>query len=404
MRRFGIAMTVLAAATLLTGCGAIEVLDRKSGFSVQAVALDACLVAAVQSNDITAARTRVNQMVLDTPMTVTQPCPPPTPPAVLIVAGVPTAAPPPDPRDLISLVVFDSEKKCNDFLTGLVLHVTATNSALDMVTTVFTALGTAFTPIATVHALTAGGSISSGWKTAIDSDIFAQATIANYAQAIQATYYTKMQTYINNLGGSSAAVTSKQANPAATDNPASPSGANQQSGTAPGNAASTPLNAAIETTKIETIHATCGLAPAQSTITATLQSKSTASTGVDKTIVTFAGTVVAGDTLEITFTSGTVTTPLSASVSITKGETPTQIMLAVLGAVTGQIAPKASGVMASPSGTATLTLQSPAADKATWKIAPKTSDNPGLSIVQTSVPASTSGTTSAAVPGSAVGQ
>jgi len=48
----------------------------------------------------------------------------------------------------------------------------------------FSALGTAFTPISTVHALTAGASITSGWKTAVDSDIYAKLTIQNLVLAL----------------------------------------------------------------------------------------------------------------------------------------------------------------------------------------------------------------------------
>jgi len=140
-------------------------------------------------------------------------------------------------KNYIGLVVNESEHFCAKFVNGLVLAETGTNTALDALTTVFTALGTAFTPIATVHALTAAGSISSGWKTAIDSDIYAKATIANYAQAIQSTYYSDLQTYLDALSGM------------------------QEADIVP----------SIEVAKIRSIHKECSLASAQAAVAASLK-------------------------------------------------------------------------------------------------------------------------------------
>jgi hypothetical protein len=141
-------------------------------------------------------------------------------------------------KTFIGLVLNDSEQKCGRFVNGLVLASNSTNVGLDMATTVFTALGTAFTPVATIHALTAAGSISSGWKTAIDADIYAKATIANYAQAVQATYYTDLGKYTVDL----TLMDDRQ------------------------------VTASIEVAKIRTIHKECSLAAAQASIAATLQS------------------------------------------------------------------------------------------------------------------------------------
>jgi hypothetical protein len=92
----------------------------------------------------------------------------------------------------VGTVLYDSQKKCEKFVNGLVLSETTVNSGLDMTTTVLSALATAFTPLSTVHALTAGATVASGWRTAINSNIYAKLTIANYAQAIEASYYTDL--------------------------------------------------------------------------------------------------------------------------------------------------------------------------------------------------------------------
>ena len=100
---------------------------------------------------------------------------------------------------LIARLVNESEFYCGAFVNRLVLSSIGVNTNLDLATTVLSALSTAFTPLATVHALTAATTITSGWKTAIDSDLFAQASIANYAQAIDATYYADMNGYVTKL-------------------------------------------------------------------------------------------------------------------------------------------------------------------------------------------------------------
>jgi len=149
----------------------------------------------------------------------------------------PTGNPATPKKDYLGLVVNESEFACGKFVNGLVLSETGVDTGLDLLTTVFTALGTAFTPLATVHALTAAGSISSGWKTAIDADIYAKASIANYAQAIQGSYYADVKSYLDNLTKSD----------------------------------ETALVPSVEVAKIRSIHKECSLASAQATIATTLQ-------------------------------------------------------------------------------------------------------------------------------------
>jgi uncharacterized protein YceK len=103
---------------------------------------------------------------------------------------------PPDQRKTyVGLLLDQSEKKCHAFLGGLSATARGGDAVFDVLTTIFSALGTAFTPLATVHSLTAAASISSGTKTAIDSDIFAKQTATLIIQAIDNTYYVEYKNY-----------------------------------------------------------------------------------------------------------------------------------------------------------------------------------------------------------------
>ncbi len=77
---------------------------------------------------------------------------------------------------------------CEDYKRRLLLASRANNAAFDIATTALSALATAFTPLATVHALSAAAAITSGTKTAIDADIYENATAPIMVQAIQSTY------------------------------------------------------------------------------------------------------------------------------------------------------------------------------------------------------------------------
>jgi hypothetical protein len=137
----------------------------------------------------------------------------------------------------VARIIADSEKKCNQFVNSLVLSELGYDTTFDIMTTVFSALGTAFTPLSTVHALTASSAIASGSKTAIDSDVYAKATISNFIQALQGTYYNDIGIYI-----------SKHLE---TPDPN--------------------LMPSLEVARIIPIHAECALAPAENAITNTLR-------------------------------------------------------------------------------------------------------------------------------------
>jgi hypothetical protein len=219
-----------------------------------------------------------------------------------VVAATAAGAASPTNKDIVGAIVVDSETKCATFADHLVLHENTANTALDVATTVFSALGTLFTPLATVHAMTAAASITSGSKTAIDTDIYAKATIANFAQAIQVTYYTDIGNYLNNLN-------------AADEKNISPQ---------------------IEYAKITTIHRECGLAPAEASISAALQPTQTQAT------------------------------TLAASYAVKGGDTTVAIAAALMASINSMPAFKNAGVSASQQSPSVLVLNAPATAPVSW--------------------------------------
>jgi hypothetical protein len=100
-----------------------------------------------------------------------------------------------DVRQYLGYVLLDSGKKCQQFADRLSSVQRGVDTSFDVLTTILSALATAFTPLSTVHALTAGASISTGTKLAIDADVYAKATAALILQEIDRTYYVKVQDY-----------------------------------------------------------------------------------------------------------------------------------------------------------------------------------------------------------------
>ena len=230
-----------------------------------------------------------------------------------------------------------SEYFCGKFVNSLVLASIGANTDLDILTTIFSALGTAFTPISTVHAFTAAASISSGWKTAIQSDVYAQASIANYAQAIQSTYYTDIADYMNKLGQFS------------SDDDIVPSS---------------------ELTKIRSIHKECSLPSAQAAIHVALQAQSpaAASANANQDVSVLVKTVTAGTTFEFTGTSPSISPPLDAKYKASKGDTPLVVAMKLVNAVLGNTAFRNAGVTATldPGATGGFTLHG--SSGITWNV------------------------------------
>jgi hypothetical protein len=82
----------------------------------------------------------------------------------------------PTPKQGLLAEITDSYQKCEAYKRRLLYGNRVSNLGFDILTTIFSALGTAFTPVETVHALTAAATISSGTKTAIDADIYQNVT------------------------------------------------------------------------------------------------------------------------------------------------------------------------------------------------------------------------------------
>jgi hypothetical protein len=106
-------------------------------------------------------------------------------------------------KQVLLAAISDSYTKCEAYKRRLLLGSRSTNLTFDILTTIFGALGTAFTPVSTVHIFTAATTISSGSKTAIDADIYQNATAPLMVQAIASTYDGPMDTLHDNIAKAS---------------------------------------------------------------------------------------------------------------------------------------------------------------------------------------------------------
>lgn len=327
----------LIIGTLLAGCGALEKIEYKAAFSVGAV-----------------------------PLTIDEDLKKQWDTFKVGIADVGPNSTTTTKKDYLGFIASTSEASCAKFLANLVVASNGTNTGLDMITTVFSALGTAFTPLATVHALTAGASISSGWKTAIDSDIYAKLTVYSLVQAIQSTYYKDIGKYVDAL-----------ANKKESD-----------------------ISLTAEITKIQTIHGECTLASAEGSIQSSLktsgQSPATTSSAT-LTIKTGAGAV--GDTLDLTPKSTSTPGLTAIHVGVTPQETSSDIAKAVADAVNKA---NMTGISAKVSSDdpITITLSWPTSDDLTWVPMMKHGKNSGVTFVYT--PLAATPDTQAGQPGQGV--
>lgn len=104
-----------------------------------------------------------------------------------------------DAKEYLGSLIIDSYRKCNKFVNQLVRYQAGVNTTGDIVTTILSGIATTVSPIGVSHALSAASTIVGGTKTAIDADLWAKATGANFAQAINSTYYVKMAKYADLL-------------------------------------------------------------------------------------------------------------------------------------------------------------------------------------------------------------
>ena len=101
--------------------------------------------------------------------------------------------------EVVHLMVQDSQKKCAEFVDSMFAENAGTNTALDSLSTLSSALATVFTPIAVTHSLSAASTLFSGVKSSVSSNYLNTMAIGHVAQAIQVTYSSDMQKYISYL-------------------------------------------------------------------------------------------------------------------------------------------------------------------------------------------------------------
>jgi hypothetical protein len=102
-------------------------------------------------------------------------------------------------KEYLGYVLLDSGRKCQEFTNRLSVAQRGVDTSFDILTVILSALATAFTPLSTVHGLTAAATISTGTKAAINADVYAKATAALILQEINQTYYADIDKYRTEL-------------------------------------------------------------------------------------------------------------------------------------------------------------------------------------------------------------
>jgi hypothetical protein len=136
--------------------------------------------------------------LMEAPGTPVPPAPPASP-GLPAGPGVPTATNPAGgltPIQWVNVLVQDSQTKCAEFVNSLFAETAGTGLVLDVLNTASSALATVFTPLPTVHALTAASTIFGGARASITAEYLNSLTISHISQAIQSTYSSDMQKYI----------------------------------------------------------------------------------------------------------------------------------------------------------------------------------------------------------------
>jgi len=157
-------------------------------------------------------------------------------PLAIKVDQLQLAASLPNKREFLGTLVYDSEKKCVSFLNRLVLARNTVDTTGDILSAGLSAAGALVTPLSTAHALSGAATFVTGAKAAIDADIYAKASLSSFQTALQQSYFRNVLDYTNNLP----------------------------------NVSESSLIVSNEVAKIQSIHATCALGPAEATIQATI--------------------------------------------------------------------------------------------------------------------------------------
>ena len=150
----------------------------------------------------------------------------------MVTLGQSTTSNDPAKLEFLGRVVMDSEAKCQTFINGLVIAENTVNTTGDITSTVLSGLASVFKPLTTVHGLTAGATVVTGSKSAINANIYAKASVTNFQTALQQSYGQAIKDYTDALPHLTNVVVSN------------------------------------EVSKIEAIHGTCTLASTETTILA----------------------------------------------------------------------------------------------------------------------------------------
>jgi hypothetical protein len=238
--------------------------------------------------------------------------------------------------DGVLKAINSSQRHCNAFINGLVAAQTGTNTFLDIGTTAFSVLGTALKTVSAANAFSAAAATTSGWKTAIDSNVFARATASNYVQAIQATYYRSLAAYQANLEASHAR------------DPSS-------------------IHYYAELSKIQAIHAQCSLASAQASISAALiPSAPITIATISDTVIAVSGTPKDNETVSITATFDNVSEQVSLQTKAAMSLA--EVAKGLIEATNSKTVLKNARISALPSRDPTsIILRAPASANVQWK-------------------------------------
>ncbi len=234
-------------------------------------------------------------------------------------------------KSALGTLVYESERKCAAFISRLALNSNQSKVFFDTGTNILSTLGAVLSPVSIAHAISAGAAASSAERSLIDNDVFAQASIANYADAIGVAYGTSMANYLSTLQKSD--------------------GAN--------------LNYSVEVANIETIHEECALAQAQSEIAKLLKNAQAApppgsenvatnSSDTQTLTLTVAGTATARGEVDLLFSATGVQTLPSINVIFQNKDEASTIASALASMMKLRLAPVPSLSVNTSAGTITI--------------------------------------------------
>ena len=102
-------------------------------------------------------------------------------------------------KALLGAALYDSERKCGDFLSRVSVAQTGVNTTGDILTTVLSGIATAISPLSLSHGFSAASTIVGGTKTALDQDLWAKAGIQDFQKALATSYYISIRNYTDEL-------------------------------------------------------------------------------------------------------------------------------------------------------------------------------------------------------------